>query len=248
VQFLAVVAEAFGSVGEHRILPAHENALLDISSGLEIKTGSAFDPHDQWVSSAIITTSRVLHIFTDAAAVPYAEILSAFSGSRLHPVLRDKLYWQAHDDDRPPDLFICHDGADKESFVRPLVESLNRQLVKVWYDEQSLRPGESLVDGVERGLQTARYGILVLSSSFLANKRWAAREFRSLVTRDVGAENRILVPIWLGVERDAVALYSLDLADRVAVVVRDGTPPAAVADQLIRTLRLAVPDLRPRKP
>ncbi len=245
VQVAAVVAEHFGSVGEHVAIGRDRAALLATGSGVLIKSGSAFDPHNQWVSNELLVTGNVLHVYTDRLAVPLSDIQAAFELSGFHAVLRDEAYWRAHDEARPPDLFICHDTADKDGFVRPLVESLNRQLVKVWYDEQSLRPGESLVDGVERGLQAARYGILVLSPAFLANRRWAAREFRSLVTRDIAEERRILVPIWLGVDRDMVARYSLDLADRVAVVVREGTSPATVCDQLIRTMRLTVPDLRP---
>lgn len=246
IQLLCVVAEQFGSAGEHLALAQHVDQLRSVGTGLLVTVGSAFDPHSQQVSSAIMVSSQVLHVYTDRLAAPLTEIQTAFKPVSLVPIIRDDAYWRAHDESRPPDLFICHDWADKERFVRPLVEALNSRLVKVWYDEHSLCPGDSLVESVERGLREARHALLVLSPHFLANRKWAAREFRSLVTRDISEERRMLIPIWLGVERGAVAAYSLDLADRVAVVVSVGSEPAVIADQVIRTLRLNVPDLGPR--
>lgn len=247
-QSLSIVAESFGSAKEHAIIAKSGDTLMSVGKGLEIRSGSTFDPHHQMVSSHHLVTGRILHIYTDVLAVPVAEVQQAFVGSPFVPIVRDRAYWQAHDEARTPDLFVCHDSADKDAFVRPLVDALNKKLVKVWYDEQSLRPGESLVESVEKGLNAARYAILILSKNFLANRKWAAREFRSLVTRDIAEERRILIPIWLGVGRDDVARYSLDLADRIAVVVSDNASPSDISDQLIRTLRLAVPDFDGRFP
>ena len=245
VQAASLVVEKLGSLGEHQVLAQQPKLFLEPTSGYEIIASSVFDPHRQSVSSAIIATSPVLQVFTDSATLSIEELKLAFLGSGLHPVLRDDAYGRAHDEDRPPDECRCHDPSDKETRARPLAAALGKRLVKVWYDEQSLRLGDSLIEGIERGLSRCRYALLVLSPAFLANKRWTAREFRSLVTRDIAEERRIIVPVWLGVTRAEVAAYSLDLADRVAVVIREGMSPEALADQLIAALRLDVPDLRP---
>ena len=42
------------------------------------------------------------------------------------------------------DAFISHAWEDKETFVRPLVEALGRLGVSLWYDEISLKLGDSL--------------------------------------------------------------------------------------------------------
>jgi hypothetical protein len=42
------------------------------------------------------------------------------------------------------DVFICHAAEDKDDFVRPLAERLRENRLEVWYDEFSLRIGDSL--------------------------------------------------------------------------------------------------------
>jgi hypothetical protein len=50
------------------------------------------------------------------------------------------------------DAFVSHASEDKESFVRPLVEALGRLGVSLWYDEVSLRLGDSLSGSIDRGI------------------------------------------------------------------------------------------------
>lgn len=69
------------------------------------------------------------------------------------------------------DAFICHASEDKDDFVRPLAERLVRDHVEVWYDEFSLTVGDSLRRSIDRGLRSSRFGVVILSPSFLA-KRW----------------------------------------------------------------------------
>ena len=38
------------------------------------------------------------------------------------------------------DVFISHASEDKDGFVRPLAEALQKHRVEVWYDEFSLAP------------------------------------------------------------------------------------------------------------
>ena len=78
------------------------------------------------------------------------------------------------------DLFISHASEDKDSLVRPLAILLERLSVKVWYDEFSLKLGDDLSLSIDRGLQASRYGLLILSKSFLA-KNWTDYEYRRRV-------------------------------------------------------------------
>ena len=63
------------------------------------------------------------------------------------------------------DVFICHASADKAAFVRPLVEVLRDQQVEVWYDEKSIKLGDSLRRAIDKGLSKSRFGIVVLSKA-----------------------------------------------------------------------------------
>jgi len=65
------------------------------------------------------------------------------------------------------DLFICHASEDKESFVRPLADALRSKNVEVWYDEFSLKLGDSIRRSLDKGLSLSRFGVVVLSKVFL---------------------------------------------------------------------------------
>ena len=66
--------------------------------------------------------------------------------------------------DRPPqvaggtetyDVFISHASEDKDSIVRSLANALTELGLKVWYDEFTLRIGDSLRQKIDRGLATS---------------------------------------------------------------------------------------------
>lgn len=80
------------------------------------------------------------------------------------------------------DVFISHASEDKDSLVRPLAQRLKQERLEVWYDEFSLRPGDSLRRSIDRGLSKSRHGIVVLSQSFF-QKNWPQWELDGLVQR-----------------------------------------------------------------
>lgn len=166
-------------------------------------------------SSTLMFPNRVT-LFTDVLHENVAVVKAAFKAHGLSVVVYDEQHWEELMKDRKPDLFICHDSRDKDDFVRPLVHALAPHMLKVWYDEHSLRIGDSLIDRIEEGLQTCRFGVMVVSPNLIANHRWPKREFRSLMTRDIEDGHGIILPIWLNVDRRQVRDYSLDLAERVA--------------------------------
>ena len=63
------------------------------------------------------------------------------------------------------DIFISHASEDKNDFVRPLAEALRRHRVEVWYDEFSLKAGDSLRRSIDKGLTKSRYGVGIFSSA-----------------------------------------------------------------------------------
>lgn len=113
------------------------------------------------------------------------------------------------------DFFISHASEDKDGFVRDLAKALQARGAKVWYDEFSLKVGDSLRRNIDAGLASSRLGVVVLSEHFF-RKEWPNRELDGLVTREVQGETRIL-PIWHKVSKDDVARYSPTLADKVAL-------------------------------
>lgn len=47
------------------------------------------------------------------------------------------------------DVFISHSSEDKDSIVRELANLLDKLGVKVWYDEFSLKVGDSLTQKID---------------------------------------------------------------------------------------------------
>lgn len=113
------------------------------------------------------------------------------------------------------DVFISHASEDKDTFVKPLVEALQSNGYKVWYDEFTLKVGDSLRRSIDNGLINSRYGIVVLSSAFFA-KNWTQYELDGLVTREMEG-HKVILPIWHLVTKDQVQNYSPTLADKKAI-------------------------------
>ncbi len=112
------------------------------------------------------------------------------------------------------DVFISHASEDKDEVVRPLAEALRSEGLRVWYDEFELRIGDSLRRKIDKGLASSRFGLVVLSPSFIA-KGWTNYELDGIVARSVSGE-QVLLPIWHKLTKKEVMAYSPSLADRVA--------------------------------
>jgi hypothetical protein len=112
------------------------------------------------------------------------------------------------------DVFISHASEDKDAIVRSLANALVNEDLKVWYDEFSLRIGDSLRQKIDKGLATRRVGLVVLSPAFIG-KGWTNYELDGIVTRTVSG-NQILLPIWHEITKQQVINFSPSLADKVA--------------------------------
>lgn len=112
------------------------------------------------------------------------------------------------------DVFISHASEDKDSVVRELANALSAEGLRVWYDEFTLRIGDSLRQKIDRGLASSRVGLVVLSPSFIS-KGWPNYELDGIVARSVSGEQTLL-PIWHDITKQQVINYSPSLADRVA--------------------------------
>lgn len=113
------------------------------------------------------------------------------------------------------DLFISHASEDKDEIVRTLAEELQKLGVKVWYDDFTLKVGDSLRKSIDHGLLKSRYGTVILSSAF-CSKNWTQYEFDSMITREMNGHKMIL-PIWHKVTKNDVIDFSPALADKVAL-------------------------------
>jgi hypothetical protein len=142
------------------------------------------------------------------------------------------------------DFFVCHASEDKEGFVRPLARGLEARGFKVWFDEFTLRVGDSLRRSIDRGLTTSRFGIVVISPNFLL-KDWPQCELDGLVAREIGGI-RVILPVWHNISVEKIREYSPTLADRIAVSSAKGLE--YVIAELVRALEPQTGKLRAAGP
>jgi TIR domain len=134
--------------------------------------------------------------------------------------------------DQAWDVFVSHASEDKESFARPLVRALEARGLKVWFDENTLKIGDSLRRSIDKGLARSRYGIVVVSKAFLS-KEWPQRELDGLVAREEDGA-KVVLPVWHEISAVEVRKYSPTLADRLAIPTSKGID--AVVTELLHVI------------
>ncbi len=100
-------------------------------------------------------------------------------------------------------VFISHNKTDKIS-SRLLAIALVEQGIGVWFDEWEIRPGDSIIGGLEVGLSDSDVFMLIWSAHANASK-WVGTEIRAYLTRRVGDDSLRIIPILL----DATPLPTL---------------------------------------
>lgn len=114
------------------------------------------------------------------------------------------------------DVFISHASEDKENFVRELADTLMKEYnINVWYDEFSIKWGDSLRKSIDKGLKSSKFGIVVISKSFI-KKGWTNYELDGLFQKEM-TYGKTILPIWHDITKDDVQDFSPSLAGRKAL-------------------------------
>lgn len=113
------------------------------------------------------------------------------------------------------DFFISHASEDKDDIVRNLADALRENGFEVWYDEFELKIGDSLRKKIDEGLVNSKYGIVIISPSFV-RKNWTEYELNGMVAREMYG-HKVILPIWHKISKDEVLKFSPTLADKMAL-------------------------------
>jgi hypothetical protein len=180
-------------------------------------------------SSATLIFTRRIHLYVDAdlGAATRLELTRLGEEHGCFLVVKDREYARCRTKSERPLAFISHDSRDKDDIVRKLALELFKVMCPVWYDEFSLKVGDSLRSSIERGLTEARKCIVVLSPNFLANEGWGRAEFDSIFTREILERANVILPVWHNVSVNDVFNYSPRLADKVGLMSSIGIPELA---------------------
>jgi TIR domain len=116
-----------------------------------------------------------------------------------------------------PLAFISHDSRDKDNIARPIAIKLQQNDCPVWYDEYTLKIGDNLRESIESGIKDCKKCILILTPNFIKNGGWTKTEFNSIFTRQILEEEKLILPVWSGIDKSEVYEYSPSLLNIVGI-------------------------------
>lgn len=117
--------------------------------------------------------------------------------------------------DNKIDFFISHASEDKQDIVKKLADNLIINGASVFYDEYSIRLGDSISESINRGLTVSNHAIVILSKYFF-DKGWTNAELQAIFNKSISNQYKILI-VYHGITHaDVVERYPL-LADKKAV-------------------------------
>ena len=109
------------------------------------------------------------------------------------------------------DVFICHASEDKDAVAIPLKEALEARGYTVWLDKFAMKIGDRLLDKIDEGITTSRFGVVILSPAFF-NKKWTKRELSGLAAREDAEDRPLILPVRHDISQEELAKRSALLA------------------------------------
>ena len=200
-------------------LETNVRALIQAAQILEAQRMIVLDSSQEYASAGDRLLSQAKTFESERALA-----VDVQNSLRQEPTPRQEQKW---------DAFICHASEDKNEFGRPLAEGLRREGLKVWYDEFTLKVGDSLRREIDRGLRNSRYGVVVLSPAFFA-RDWPQWELDGLVAKEMDGK-KVILPVWHNVTRADVRRYSPPLSDKIAANSSEGI--SAVVARLLDAIK-----------
>jgi hypothetical protein len=230
------VPELSGVIFPEAILMNSIEELLVLPiTDIGVSTGFG-DPPNGWIEGKHLNFAGRVFFYCERDPPDDAKmrLISEAAENGVRVVFRSEAYLRRRNQLEKPKAFISHDSRDKASIAGPLAIQMQKFMCPVWYDEFSLKVGDSLRGGIEAGLKECSKCILVLTPNFLTNDGWSKREYDSIFTRELVEKQQVILPVWSDVNAPDVYEYSPILADRVAVSWSLGVEE--VARRLVRAL------------
>jgi hypothetical protein len=103
-------------------------------------------------------------------------------------------------------IFLSHNSNDKD-FVRKLKKNLKMDGISVWFDEDEMLVGDSLIKKISDGIDDMEYlGVIISNNS--NNSSWVQKEVAIAITREINGKRVIVLPILL--ERCDIPVFLKD--------------------------------------
>lgn len=80
-------------------------------------------------------------------------------------------------------VFLSHSSKDK-SKVDEIFNEVEKSDIRVWYDKYEIKPGDSITDKINDGLDSSDVGIICISNNFLnSSSGWTKSELNYFIQR-----------------------------------------------------------------
>lgn len=109
-------------------------------------------------------------------------------------------------------VFISHRSSDLAE-AESLANEIRNAGHRVWLDVWEIRPGDSIVERIQAGLEGASYLIVCFSSS--ADSPWMSREWMSALARQLNGHSVKVLPVLLAGGSPPALLADIKYADLV---------------------------------
>ena len=129
-------------------------------------------------------------------------------------------------------IFLSHCQDDKDKYVRPFARALEAQGISYWLDEAELKWGDSLTQGINRGLAISEYVVCFISDAFM-ERGWPEAELGAALSGQMSGAGTTVLPILIADSEVVFREYAL-LRDRVARRWEDGID--ALVEEIVRML------------
>lgn len=152
------------------------------------------------------------------------------------PIIPERIHTYVESDEEY-DVFVSHAWEDKEGFVDEFVEELEKLDIKVWYDKQRIKWGDSMRGRIDNGLKKSKFGIAVISLDYIADgKYWTKAELDGLFQLE-SINGKTLLPIWHNITKQQVINYSPIIANKKAM-----TTASMTAEEIAKEMQSLLSD------
>lgn len=133
------------------------------------------------------------------------------------------------------DAFISHAVEDKIPIANELHDRLKEKGLNLWYSGREFSVGDRVVETIYEGLRNCRYGIVIISPTYLT-KFWALREFFTLLEQENQKRKNIILPVLYNITPEELAKHDPSIADIFALRADRGLD--YVCDELVKKIKV----------
>ena len=132
------------------------------------------------------------------------------------------------------DIFVSYASEDQDQ-VKILVEALQKQGIKVWWDQIQIMLGDKLSEKIGEGLRKSRYGLVIISEPFIDKEGWSENELGNLLNQSTKSGQKKILPVRLGISHEKLSEKYAFLAD--IKTAEFGSDINLLIDEILRAIK-----------